>query len=157
MRDKNQTLDYQSSHLKHPAHAIKEQYRILMSTYEKIKMLVKQKIMDSKLSFRENTNSLMIENPKYLILDRKNAFQKYHQSLKTLIQVFLSKSQSKLITYEKVIKSIDPQNVLDRGYSLITDIKGDVIKDSAQINEGEEITAKLAKGSFEAKVGKKNV
>ena len=128
-----------------------------MSTYEKIKMLVKQKIMDSKLSFKENTNSLMIENPKYLILDNKNALQKNHQSLKTLIQAFLSKSQSRLVTYEKVIKSINPQNVLDRGYSLITNIKGDVIKDSAQINEGEEITAKLAKGSFEAKVGKKNV
>ena len=47
-----------------------------MSTYEKIKMLVKQKISDSKLSFKENTNSLMIENPKYLILDNKNALQK---------------------------------------------------------------------------------
>ena len=157
LRDKNQTLDYQSSHLKHPAHAIREQNRILTSTYEKLKMLVKQKISDSKLSFKENTNSLMIENPKYLILDNKNALQKNHQSLKTLIQAFLSKSQSRLVTYEKVIKSINPQNVLDRGYSLITNIKGDVIKDSAQINEGEEITAKLAKGSFEAKVGKKNV
>ena len=47
--------------------------------------------------------------------------------------------------------------MLDRWYSLITNTKGDVIKDSAQINEGEEITAKLAKGSFEAKVRKKNV
>ena len=39
-------------------------------------MLVKQKISDSKLSFKENTNSLMTENPKYLILDNKNALQK---------------------------------------------------------------------------------
>ena len=109
------------------------------------------------MSFKENTNSLMIENPKYLILDNKNSLQKNHQSLKTSIQTFLSKSQSRLVTYEKVIKSIDPQNVLDRGYSLITNTKGDVIKDSAQINEGDEIAAKLAKGSFEAKVEKKNV
>ena len=58
--------------------------------------------------------------------------------------------------FEKVIKSIDPQNVLDRGYSLIINEEGSVIKDSAQISEGEEITAKLAKGSFGAKVGKKN-
>jgi exodeoxyribonuclease VII large subunit len=157
LRDKNQTLDYQSSHLKHPAHAIREQYRVLTSAYEKIRILVKQKILDSKLSFKENTNSLMIENPKYLILDNKNSLQKNHQSLKTFIQTFLSKSQSRLVTYEKVIKSIDPQNVLDRGYSLITNTKGDVIKDSAQINEGDEITAKLAKGSFEAKVRKNNV
>ena len=157
LRDKNQILDYQSSHLKHPAHAIKEQKRVLMSTYEKLKMLVKQKISDSKLFFKENINSLMIENPKYLILDRKNSLQKNHQSLKTLIQASLSKSQSRLVTFEKVIESIDPQNVLDRGYSLITNMKGSVIKDSAQIIEGEEITAKLAKGSFKAKVRKKNV
>ena len=77
--------------------------------------------------------------------------------MKTLIQTFLSKSQSRLITYEKVIKSIDPQNVLDRGYSLIINMEGGVIKDSAQIMEGDKITAKLAKGSFRAKVGKKNV
>ena len=39
---------------------------------------------------------------------------------------------------------------------FISSIDG-INKDSAQIIEGEEITAKLAKGSFEAKVGKKNV
>ena len=157
LRDKNQTLDYQSSHLKHPAHVIKEQNRILVSTHEKLEMLIKQKISDSKLSFKENTNSLFIENPKYLILDRKNSLQKNYQSLKNLILSFINKSQSRIITSEKVIKSIDPQNILERGYSLITNIEGSVIKDSAQVSEGDEITAKLAKGSFGAKVGKKNV
>jgi len=156
LRDKNQKLDYQSSHLKHPAHAIKEQKRILVSSFEKLRMLVKQKISDSKLSFKENTNSLMVENPKYIILDRKNSLQKNYQSLKTLIQTSLTESHANLITFEKVIKSIDPQNVLDRGYSLIANKEGNIIKDSSQINEGEEITAKLAKGSFKAKVDKKN-
>lgn len=157
LRDKNQTLDYQSSHLKHPAHVIKEQNRILVSTYEKLEMLIKQKISDSKLSFKENTNTLYIENPKYLILDRKNSLQKNYQSLKNLIQSFINKSQSKIVTSEKVIKSIDPQNILERGYSLITNMEGSVIKDSAQVSEGDEITAKLAEGSFAAKVEKKNV
>ena len=157
LRDKNQTLDYQSSHLKHPAHVIKEQNRILVSTHEKLEMLIKQKISDSKLSFKENTNSLFIENPKYLILDRKNSLQRNYQSLKNLILSFINKSQSRIVTSEKVIKSIDPQNILERGYSLITNIEGSVIKDSAQVSEGDEITAKLAKGSFGAKVGKKNV
>jgi len=157
LRDKNQTLDYQSSHLKHPAHVIKEQNRILVSTYEKLEMLIKQKISDSKLSFKENTNTLYIENPKYLILDRKNSLQKNYQSLKNLIQSFINKSQSRIVTSEKVIKSIDPQNILERGYSLITNMEGSVIKDSAQVSEGDEITAKLAEGSFAAKVGKKNV
>ena len=36
-------------------------------------------------------------------------------------------------------------------------MEGSVIKDSAQVSEGDEITAKLAVGSFAAKVGKKNV
>ena len=157
IRDKNQTLDFQSSHLKHPAHVIKEQNRILASTYEKLVMLIKQKISDSKLSFKENTNTLFIENPKYLILDRKNSLQKNYQSLKNLIQSFINKSQSRIVTSEKVIKSIDPQNILERGYSLITNMEGSVIKDSAQVSEGDEINAKLAEGSFAAKVGKKNV
>ena len=157
LRDKNQTLDYQSSHLKHPAHVIKEQNRILVSTYGKLEMLIKQKISDSKLSFKENTNALFIENPKYLILDRKNSLQKNYQSLKNLSQSFINNLQSRIVTSEKVIKSIDPQNILERGYSLITNMEGSVIKDSAQVSEGDEITAKLAKGSFGAKVGKKNV
>ena len=157
LRDKNQNLDYQSSHLKHPAHAIKEQNTNLDASFEKLKMLIKQKISQSKLSFKEKTNTLMVENPKYLLLDRKNSLQENRQSLKILMQASLSKSKSKLNTFEKVIKSIDPQNVLDRGYALITDIEGNIIKDSVQITEGEEITAKLAKGSFGAKVEKKNV
>ena len=156
LRDKNQNLDYQSSHLKHPAHVIKEQKRILISAFEKLRMLVKQKISESKLSFKENTNSLMVENPKYIILNRKNSLQKNYQSLKILTQASLNESHSNLITFKKIIKSIDPQNVLDRGYSLITNMEGNIIKDSAQIYEGEEITAKLAEGSFKAKVNRKN-
>ena len=98
----------------------------------------------------------MVENPRYIILNRKNSLQKNYQSLKILTQALLNESHSNLITFKKIIKSIDPQNVLDRGYSLITNMEGNIIKDSAQIYEGEEITAKLAEGSFKAKVNRKN-
>ena len=76
-------------------------------------MLIKQKISDSKLSFKENTNTLYIENPKYLILDRKNSLQKNYQSLKNLIQSFINKSQSRIVTSEKVIKLLENLDDLD--------------------------------------------
>ena len=63
----------------------------------------------------------MIENPKYLILDRKNSLQK-SSILKNLIQTQASLNQDLLL-----LKKLSNQLILrmsDRGYSLITNMKG---------------------------------
>ena len=50
---------------------------------------------------------------------------------------------------------LSPYGVLDRGYALVTDSAGAVVKDAAQVKAGDGIAVKLARGGIAAEV--KNV
>jgi exodeoxyribonuclease VII large subunit len=50
------------------------------------------------------------------------------------------------------LRSLSPQSTLDRGYSVVRNSKGDVIRDPKQLKSGEAIAIKVAKGETSATV-----
>ena len=54
------------------------------------------------------------------------------------------------------LESLSPLNVLQRGYALIFDSAGRLVKDSAQVEAGQEISARLARGEIRATVKSKS-
>ncbi len=50
------------------------------------------------------------------------------------------------------LQALSPTNILQRGYALVFDRAGNLVKDAAQLNTGDEITAQLGKGKIEAVV-----
>jgi exodeoxyribonuclease VII large subunit len=52
------------------------------------------------------------------------------------------------------LSHLNPQSVLERGYSITYSIQGTVIRDSKQINSGDRIQVKFAHGMCEADVRK---
>jgi len=57
---------------------------------------------------------------------------------------------------DTALQSLSPLAILDRGYALVFDSEGKLLKDSGRIKVGDEISARLAKGEIEAQVTKKN-
>lgn len=53
---------------------------------------------------------------------------------------------------ERVLKSLDPQGVLKRGYSIVRDAGGRLLRDAASVDKGAAIAVQLAKGKLEAEV-----
>ena len=56
---------------------------------------------------------------------------------------------------QTALESLSPLAILDRGYALVFDAKGKLLKDPAQVNIGDEISARLAHGQIQASVTKK--
>ncbi len=50
------------------------------------------------------------------------------------------------------LQALSPLAILDRGYALIFDPSGTLLKDAARVKAGDEISARLAKGSLSATV-----
>jgi exodeoxyribonuclease VII large subunit len=49
---------------------------------------------------------------------------------------------------------LSPLKILERGYALVLDSSGHLVKDAAQVRAGDEITARLARGALTATVKK---
>jgi exodeoxyribonuclease VII large subunit len=52
------------------------------------------------------------------------------------------------------IEALSPMAILERGYALVFDKSGKLVKDASQVKVGEEISARLAKGSVDSVVKK---
>jgi exodeoxyribonuclease VII large subunit len=57
---------------------------------------------------------------------------------------------------QTALESLSPLAILDRGYALVFDSNGKLLKDATAVKEGDEIKARLAHGEIQAAVTKKS-
>jgi exodeoxyribonuclease VII large subunit len=53
------------------------------------------------------------------------------------------------------LEGLSPMAILERGYALVFDASGKLVKDASRVHAGEEISARLARGEIHATVNKK--
>ena len=75
-------------------------------------------------------------------------------SLAALARSLLLQRRARLETMEGQISALSPVAILDRGYALVFDSAGRLLKDPAQVERGDRIRARLAKGEIAARVEK---
>jgi exodeoxyribonuclease VII large subunit len=52
--------------------------------------------------------------------------------------------------------ALSPLNILERGYALVFDAAGSIVKDASKLAAGDEISARVARGTFAATVKRKS-
>jgi exodeoxyribonuclease VII large subunit len=52
----------------------------------------------------------------------------------------------------RALEVLSPLAILERGYALVLDGAGQLVKDASQVKEGDEISARLARGEVRAQV-----
>jgi exodeoxyribonuclease VII large subunit len=57
--------------------------------------------------------------------------------------------------FETALQSLSPLAILDRGYALVLDSAGKLLKDASQVQIGDTVSARLARGHIDASVTKK--
>ena len=57
---------------------------------------------------------------------------------------------------DTALHSLSPLAILDRGYALVFDARGKLLKDVSSLEPGDEVSARLAHGGFQASVTRKN-
>jgi exodeoxyribonuclease VII large subunit len=50
------------------------------------------------------------------------------------------------------LEALSPLAILNRGYALIFDARGQLVKDAARLAPGDEMSARLARGHVRARV-----
>ena len=68
------------------------------------------------------------------------------------VALMLQSLQSRIESSEQSLRLVNPENVLKRGYGLVTDSKGSVITDAKKAKAGDELMIRLHKGQLSAEV-----
>ena len=72
------------------------------------------------------------------------------------LRAILLRRKSRLDQIEHQLKALSPVAILERGYALVFDLAGRLVKSAAQVAPGDEVSARLAHGTFTARVENKS-
>src|SRR5579863_1239277 len=75
-------------------------------------------------------------------------------ALASVVRNLLLECRVRLERMDTALRALSPVAILERGYALVFDASGKLLKDAAKVKAGDEISAKLAKGTVEARVEK---
>ena len=64
----------------------------------------------------------------------------------------LLRRRSRLDRLSSQLEALSPLAILERGYALVFSASGKLVKDSAQLGQGDEVSATLARGTFRATI-----
>ncbi len=102
--------------------------------------------LDSLISSRALTKPYLIYEDKISYLDELDS-----RLLKSIGRLFESKSEN-LENVSRRLDIVSPLSVLKRGFSICFDSSNEIIKDSKNVNDGDDISIKFASGSLNAQV-----
>ena len=76
-------------------------------------------------------------------------------ALRGTFRTVLLQQRARLDQFSARLQDLSPLAILERGYALVFDASGKLVKDAAKVRVGAEISARLAKGEITATVKKK--
>lgn len=116
--------------------------------YNNINRIVKNTRLLIK-SFNPDSLEIKFRNIQQPLLNRfETAKTNLFENIKNKI-----KDYRNIISNSKtILENASPQTILDRGYSMVTDNKGNIIRNENQVSAGDEIKITLAKGKLSASV-----
>jgi exodeoxyribonuclease VII large subunit len=72
------------------------------------------------------------------------------------VRAILLRQKAHIDQAQQQLKALSPVAILERGYALVFDASGKLVKSSSQVAQGDKISARLAHGAFTARVQKKS-
>ena len=97
------------------------------------------------------------------LLSPERQLQRRHQTLAglrgrlvSLAQAATGKHRLRLAGSSRALRAISPLQTLERGYAIAQDQSGKVIRNSTKLEQGQTVSIRVAKGSFEAEVTEKS-
>lgn len=167
MKDYEQTfnlhLKNQLKHFKHQLHALQKRNRHpgqrlrdlsqrLDGLESRIRISLRHTIKAKQASLKTASAHLKSQTPENQILQLREINTALNKRLKLGIAQSIKSNSLQLRSISQQLNAVSPLATLERGYSIVRDNRGKIVKNSSQLKPGEVINAKLHVGEFKAKV-----
>ncbi|MDO4506466.1 MAG: exodeoxyribonuclease VII large subunit [Spirochaetales bacterium] len=79
-------------------------------------------------------------------------FDRAFDSMKSSMEDLIREKRRTVEHSREILENCNPQSIFDRGYSMVTDSEGNIIRDAGKLNAGDQIKIRPAKGEITATV-----
>ena len=150
LENRMQRLDYLSKCLVHPGDRIRNQLQHLDHLANRLCGGWRRYSEALAWEVRGAARELKAARPDVDACERHRA--DLARRLREAARARVESTATRLFTLESHLKHLDPDRVLERGYSIASTASGAIVHDAAQLSPGEELTVTFARGSADAEV-----
>lgn len=124
----------------------------LMHSDEVLTKLISNKIESYKHALELIKNKSFFLNPLNIYKDKANKIKELSERIYNNLSLKINVYKERVNGYNLKIASLNPKSVLTRGYAIISDEKGNVVKSIKDLKINQELTTEYSDGKIKTKV-----
>ena len=141
--------------IRHPKHDLERNRETLNRLATSLKRNVRRHISLRGKDLQQLVSRMSSQHPRRQVIKDKENIDRTRRQLSMQIQHRLRMAQDRLTHHRKLLESLGPQQTLQRGYAIVTDRKGTVIRSYDQTKIGDPISLQIKRGVLVANVTQK--
>ncbi len=151
-----QQITHLQKRLQHPGSKLQQQAQLLDHLDIRLSRAMQNKLKESRQLSNQLAEQLRVQTPKRRV---QESSQQIKESLRKLTKAIVQKQQSMQLKLEQnmhLLDTVSPLKTIGRGYSVIRDSQGKIVKSTKKVTQGDSLTGQLKDGQLILQVTDKN-
>ena len=148
LQQKQQQLLWQKKRLQHPGQRLRQWALRLDELDLRLRNTLQRRLREQRQHMRLLDSNLQRHNPILQLQHLRTRFAGLQKQLKGATARTLQLQQQRLAAAVQLLQSVSPLATLQRGYAIVSDARGDVLRDAQRVRTGDTVRAQLAQGAL---------
>ncbi len=145
-------LQHLSARLKDPRRELLEKAQRLDDLELRLTKAIQSRLGQLNVSANHLAQRLSTQSPSARIVTLENDIARQAQSLISATRQILNRRRERLEHLGQTLHVVSPLATLGRGYAIVRNENGDIVRDAHQLEAGDELQARVAHGEIRATV-----
>ena len=150
--DASQKLDWLARQIRHPRQKLDEQCASISKLAQTLSYSMTQNLRAHTAHFEHQTQTLKHCRPDVSVY--KHNIDRFQTALSHSFRQLLVHRRQSLTAQAALLKAVSPQHILERGFSVVKNTRGQVIRNADTLKQGQKLHITFADGETDVRVTK---
>jgi exodeoxyribonuclease VII large subunit len=138
--------------IRHPGYALTQHRKTLLQLSGALQRTTERHISARRAKAEQLMTRLTAQHPQQQLLRHRSENVRQQHRLLLQIKQKLQSVKSQALYQHKLLQSLGPEQTLNRGYAIVTDAQGNVIRNASSKQPGDDVSIRLKEGKLIAEV-----
>jgi len=150
--DASQKLDWLARQIRHPRQKLDEQRASISKLAQTLSYSMTQNLRTHTARFERQTQTLKHYRPDVSVY--KHNIDRFQTALSHSFRQLLAHRRQSLTAQAALLEAVSPQHILERGFSVVKNTRGQVIRNADTLKQGQKLHITFADGETDVRVTK---
>ena len=150
--DASQKLDWLARQIRHPRQKLGEQHTYIHKLAQTLSYLMTQNVRAHTARFERQTQALKHCRPDISVY--RQDIDRFQTTLSHAFRQLLVHRRQSLTAQTALLEAVSPQQILERGFSVVKNTRGQVIRNANALKQGQKLHIIFAEGETDVRVTK---